>query len=404
MKRLTIALAAGALALSGLATAQTRDTAARPAPFGPVAYDASKETELRRMGAAVLFWSREERFRKFRAMQDIFPTHVVQAGSRTRPLPAGPALPIAEGDVEAYMTGQGATGILVLQNGKVRLERYAFGFGPGQRWTSFSVAKSFTSTLVGAAVRDGYIKSLDDPVTRYMPELAGSGYDGVSVRQLLTMSSGVRWNEDYADAGSDVARLYLQSTPPGSDPTITYMRNLPREAAPGTRWHYNTGETNLIGVLVSRATGRSLAAYLSEKIWRPHGMESDAYWQIDGNAAAPQDIGGCCLAVTLRDYARFGQFVLGGGQGVVPDGWFAEATQPRFTVGAEGAGFGYGYQWWTYPGSRFGAQGIFGQSITFDPATKTVVVMVGNWPTATGPQLSAARLAFLNKLFAAAAR
>lgn len=404
MKRLIGALAAGALALTGCAAAQERPAVTVAAPFGPVPYDVGRETELRRQGAQVLFWTAEQRVERFRAMERLFPSHIVQAGGRVRALPQGAPLPIAEGDIEAYMTASGAAGILLLQDGKVRLERYAFGFGPEQRWTSFSVAKSFTSTLVGAAVRDGAIRSLDDPVTRYVPDLAGSGYDGVTVRQVLTMSSGVRWDETYTSPTSDIARLYLQATPPGSDPTIHYLRTLPREAAPGTRWRYNSAETNLIGVIVSRATGKSLAAYLSEKIWRPYGMEADAFWQIDGNAAAPQNIGGCCMSVSLRDYARFGQFVLEGGRGVVPDGWFAEATRPRFPVGAEGAGFGYGYQWWTYPGGRFGAQGIFGQSITIDPARKLVLVIVGNWPSATGRELGAARQTFVEKLFEAAAR
>src|SRR3546814_2634731 len=125
------------------------------------------------------------------------------------------------------------------------------GYGPEGRWTSFSVAKSFTSTLVGAAVKDGYIKSLDDKVSAYIPGLKGSAYDDVSVRQLLTMTSGVKWNEDYTDPKSDVAQFNLQAPVPGEDITVSYMKRLPREAPAGSKWVYKTGETNLIGVLVS---------------------------------------------------------------------------------------------------------------------------------------------------------
>jgi CubicO group peptidase (beta-lactamase class C family) len=140
-----------------------------------------------------------------------------------------------------------------------------------------------------------------------------------------------------------------------------------------------------------------LAAYLSEKIWRPYGMEADAYWMIDPSG---QEVGGCCLSVTLRDYARMGQLALEGGRGIVPADWFAAATSEKASVGRPG--FGYGYQWWTYPHGRFGGNGIFGQSVTVDPASRTVVAIVGAWPRATDRALSAERSAMLAKLFGAA--
>ena len=160
-------------------------------------------------------------------------------------------------------------------------------------------------------------------MTRYIPDLAGGGYDGVTVRQLLTMTSGVKWNEDYTDPKSDVARMFSEPVPAGQDPTVAYMKKLPRETAPGTKWVYKTGETNLIGVLVERATKKTLADYLSEKMWKPWGMERDAFWMVN---PAGHEVSGCCLSVSLRDYARMGLFALSGGKGVVPDGWFAAAT------------------------------------------------------------------------------
>ncbi len=393
MKRSILILAT--LALTGCASINI-DTA--PVLAGQ-AFDPAAEAHIRQAGGEILFWNQTQRDANFRNMEGSFPGHVVKAGGRVHPLPAGPVLPISDGDVDAYMTSQNVAGLIVLQDGKVRLERYARGFGRDGRWTSFSVAKSFTSTLVGAAIRDGYIKSVDEPVTRYLPDLAGSGYDGVTIEQLLTMTSGVRWNEDYTDPNSDVAQMYAKPVPAGVDPIIAYMRTLPRADAPGTKWVYKTGETNLIGTLVQRATGKPLANYLSEKVFKPYGMEHDGFWMID---QAGHEVGGCCLSVSLRDYARMGQFVLEGGKGVVPDDWFAKATTAHAPIGAPD--FGYGYQWWTYPQGRYGAQGIFGQSITIDPAHRVVIAMVSAAPKASDRAYSLARFAFMQKLFEATAR
>ena len=383
-----IRLIIGALALAGAALT----------PVQGIGQVATSEAQQRQVGAEILFWSQAQRDANFPAMEKLFPGNTIKASTHARVLPAGVKLPIPAVDVDAFMSSMNVAGLIVLQNGKVRLERYARGLTEQGRWTSFSVAKSFTSTLVGAALKDGYIKSVDDPVTRYIPELAGSGYDGVTVAQLLTMTSGVKWNEDYTDPKSDVARMFLEPVPAGVDPTVYFMRKLPRDTAPGTTWVYKTGETNLIGVLVRRATGKSLVAYAEEKIWKPAGMERDGFWMTDQTHA---EVSGCCLSVSLRDYARFGQFVLEGGHGETAKGWFADATSPHATVAP--GGFGYGYQWWTYPEGRYGAVGIFGQGILIDPATKTVVAMVSAAPKASDRTASAQRLAFGQRLIEAAA-
>lgn len=391
-------LIAGALALPGCAASPSATAPTVTVPqAGPVRITAANSDQLRQVGAAVLFWSQAQRDANFPHMERIFPGNVVKAGSRVRALPPGAPLPVAASEIDAFMAAQNVAGLIVVQDGKVRLERYARGLTPQGRWTSFSVAKSFTSTLVGAVIKDGHIASVDEAVTRYIPELVGSAYDGVSIAQLLTMTSGVRWNEDYTSPTSDVARMYATPPPAGVDPTVAYMRTLPRESAPGTKWVYKTGETNLIGVLVSKATGKSLAAYLSDKIWKPYGMQADGFWMVDPSR---QEIGGCCLSVTLRDYARMGQLALDGGAGLVPPGWFATATGPRAALPRPG--YGYGYQWWTYPENRYGAQGIFGQSVMIDPAKRLVIAIVSAWPKATDRQLTADRAAFQAKLIAAA--
>lgn len=337
--------------------------------------------------ADVLSWKQDQRDAAFRAMDRItlLATHAEIAPSATPlPLPAGK--PLVVPGIDQYMARQRAAGLVILQDGKVRLERYGLGFDAKGRWTSFSVAKSFTSTLVGAAVQDGYIKSLDDKVSQYIPGLRGSAYDDVSVRQLLMMSSGVKWNEDYEDPNADVARFNNAKPEGGLDATVSYMRKLPRAHPPGEVWHYNTGETNLIGVLVSSATGKKLSEYLQEKIWQPAGMEAKATW-LEGKTG--HEIAGCCLQAATRDFARFGLFVLAGGQAggkqIVPADWFAQATTKQKDIGRPGKG--YGYQWWTYDDGSVAAQGIFGQGIFIDPKRKLVIASNADWTRATlGPE------------------
>lgn len=331
----------------------------------------------------VLFWTQDQRDASFRAMEKIVKTNTIGAGGPVHPLTTGKPITL-DINIDAFMQHQRNAGLIIIQDGRIRFEKYALGYGPQGRWTSFSVAKSFTSTLVGAAIKDGAIKSLEDKVTVYMPDLKGSPYDDVTVRQLLTMTSGVKWNEDYTDPKSDVALFNLQKPEPGVDVTVSYMRTLPREAPAGSKWVYKTGETNLIGVLVSSATGKTLSAYLSEKVWKPFGMETDAVWML---GATDHEISGCCISATLRDYARFGVFILGGavacGKNVLPDDWLPHATTKQADIGEPGRG--YGYQWWTYDDGSFAAQGIFGQGIFIDPKRKLVIASNGNWPTATDP-------------------
>ena len=351
----------------------------------------------------VLFWTLEQRDGAFRTM-DWFSfmaeSRVIAAGSDVLPLPEGEPLSIAM-DVDKYMQEQRTSALVIVQDGKVRMEKYGLEFGPDGRWTSFSVAKSLTSTLVGAAIKDGYIKSIDDKVSDYIPGLKGSAYDDVSIEQLLTMTSGVRWNEDYEDKNSDVARFNNHQAEPGEDATVSYMRTLPREAPAGSKWVYKTGETNLIGVLVSSATGKNLSDYLSEKIWAPYGMQQDGSWILGSTG---HEISGCCIQAATRDFARFGLFILGGakvdGQSILPKNWIADATTKQVGIGRPGRG--YGFQWWTYDTGSFAAQGIFGQGIFIDPERNLVIASNSNWPRATDyPGVGAQREAFYEAVLAA---
>src|SRR6266446_654541 len=330
----------------------------------------------------------------FRNIDRLFPTRTVPASLQPLPLSRA-AAPLTdvhftdqgrEYDLDAYLKLNRIAAILVLQDGRVKLERYRFGNTDRTRWMSMSIAKSITSTLVGAALKDGFIRSLSDSVTRYVPPLKGTAYDGVSVRDVLMMASGVRWNETYSDPTSDRRRLLEAqiSQVPGS--ALAVMKSLPRAAAPGTTSNYNTGETQVLAEVLRAAVKRPLATYLSERIWSRFGMEADANWWLDSPDGT--EIGGSGVSAKLREYGRFGHFVRGGGvaagDSILPASWVREATTPKTLRG--GAAVDYGYLWWTgaTPASRrdgaFMAIGIHGQYLYVNPVAKIVIVVWGARP------------------------
>lgn len=353
--------------------------------------------------ADVLNWSQAQRQAHFPHMEAILPHRTVRAGGKVHALPKGKPLSLSilkDGKpqtLDAWMAADQTAGLLVLQNGRIRLERYGPTLDRKGHWASFSVTKSITSTLYGAALKDGYIKSLDDSVSTYLPEMKGSAYDGVSIRNLLTMTSGVKWSENYMDPQSEVARMYATPADPGLDPIVSFMRHLPRESEPGTKWNYKTGETDLAGILLVRATGKSLSDYLSDKIWRPYGMERDGTWMINEQGNEP---GGCCFSAGLRDLGRFGQFILdggkAGGKSVLPDDWLPAATSTQMQIGRPG--MAYGYFWWTNEDGSFDARGIFGQGIHIDPSRKLVVVLLAAWPAVFDMDHAAGRMTLIDAI------
>ncbi len=328
-----------------------------------------------------LLWSQPEREVAYRNMENLYVTAPVKRGEKVRDLAkAASELNVSythEGKAmtaDTYMETSHMSGLLVIKDGQIVLERYRAGFTPDQRWTSFSVAKSVTSTLVGAAVHDGYIKSLDDPVTRYIPQMKGGSYDRVTIRQLMTMTSGIRWNEDVNDFNSDYMRLF-------SSDFVAMMMDRPQIHPAGSTFYYNTADTNLLGTIVMQATKKPLAEYLSEKIWAPYGMEKDAAWLL----VSGKETGGACISMTLRDYGRFGEFIRQGamidGKSIVPAGYIADATRGHTATGW-GSAPGYGYQWWVNEDKSFRALGVFGQYIYVDPASNLVIVGLGAWDSA----------------------
>ena len=359
-------------------------------------------TEALPTNTSILFWTPAETQVGFRSIDKVMPQLVrtVKRGPAVRALPAalGPELEIrfehngTAFTTDSYMEKNRVSGIIIVKDGQVLLERYGLGRQPDDRWISFSVTKSLTSTLIGAAIKDGLIRDIDDTVDEYVTEMKGSVYAGVSIRQLLTMSSGVKWNEDYTDPESDVARLGRVMFDGEPSPILAYMRRLKRAQPAGEVFKYSTGETDLAGYVLSRAVGMSMSDYLSKKIWAAYGMEQDAIWLTDSSG---HERGGCCLNMTLRDYARIGLFMLEDGAGVTPTGWVQEASSKHLPVDPGDPNRGYGYFWWT-DGNAYAASGIFGQRIHIEPEYGVVIAINSAWPVASGAEYSLARSAFVH--------
>jgi CubicO group peptidase (beta-lactamase class C family) len=293
-------------------------------------------------------------------------------------------------DLFDYLADNRVAGLLVLKKGKVVLEDYELGITPQTRWISFSMAKSVASTLVGAALKQGLIASLDDPIIHYVPALKGGVYDVVTVRNLLQMASGVKWDETYTDPRSDRRKLLDLQLLGKPGVILKFMRQLPRAAAPGSVFHYSTGESFLIGAVLEGATHRPLATYLSETLWSRLGMESDATWWVESPGG--MGLAGSGLGATLRDYGRIGLFVQSGGlidgKSIVPDNWFRDSGSPHSFSGKQ---VDYGYLWWPLPAGdpinkgAFEARGIFGQHLYINPAEELVIVVLAAHPKPSAP-------------------
>ena len=345
--------------------------------------DPADDAEYLGAPTSLLTWSPKEQVASYRNSDKIFWTRTVTAGDAAYPLPYAKVdlddTVIRSGDaamtVDAYFKQQAVAGLLVIKDGKILYERYGLGNDADSKWISYSVAKSVVSMLIGAAIQDGYIKSVDESVTTYLPRLTGSAYDGASIANLLQMASGVAWNEDYADPNSDVATASWETVS-----LYDFLAEKPRVAEPGATFNYNTAETNLAGTLLRSAIGNNLSIYLSEKIWRPFGMEADATWNLTEPGGG--EFGGCCINATLRDYGRIGLFALANGRladgtEVLPAGWMDASTQP-----SEGYG-GYGYFWWLDGPGAFSASGIFGQGIYINRAENVVIAIHSARPVAS---------------------
>lgn len=330
----------------------------------------------------------------FTHMAEIFPARMVPASGNPRPLPAGTPLALPgrfqafgkEHGVAQYLGDTGTDSLLVLQDGRLVFEQYFQGMTAQTPHISWSLAKSLISALIGVAVQDGKIASVDDPVDRYAPELRGTAYAGVPLRDVLHMSSGVRFDENYDSDDADVVRLARTLVLGGS--FNAYAKKLEREARPGTRRHYSSFDTQVLAMVLRGATGQTVGGYLQDKLWHPMGAEHDAWWLVDSDG---MEMGFGGFNAVPRDFARFGQLYLDqgavDGRQLVPAAWIREsvamsAPHLRPQPGqANELGIGYGYQWWVpEDGARdYMGIGVYNQFIYISPATRTVIVkMSGN--------------------------
>jgi CubicO group peptidase (beta-lactamase class C family) len=322
-------------------------------------------------------------------LDEVFEGRLVRRGLTPSPLARAPSEPTLrytfQGEpltLDDYLTRHPATGLLVARGDTILVERYQYGRTDRERLTSWSMAKTVTSMLIGIALAEGRLRSVDDPAATYVRGLAGSEYGRTSLRNLLQMSSGVRFLEEYSGR-DDVSRLandtFIQRGPGGVEAVTPFNE---RAVPAGTKFSYASVETQVLGLVLRNATGRPVAEYLSEKIWQPMGAEADATWLVD---RAGQESTFCCLNAVLRDYARLGLLLAHDGQSrgrqIIPAAWIRDATsvrpeQAHLRPGTATPFFGYGYQVWIFPGERrmFALLGVRGQAIYVDPASKLVMV------------------------------
>jgi len=360
--------------------ATTRDMAATGAEPGPRFTAGGPEADA--LGAAAgyptgdrtTFYDVGSAVGSHSHMDEIFPSRLVHKA----PVPSRLAR-VAEPRIPAlddYLARSLTTGLLIARGDTILVERYQYDRSDRHRFTSWSMAKTVTAMLIGIAIAEGHIRSVDDPAVAYVPELAGTEYGRTSLRHLLQMSSGVRFREDYSgndDSITLVMNTYLLRGVGGPSAVTSFNE---RAAPAGTRFYYSSAESQVLGLVLRGATGRPPAEYLQSRIWQPIGAEADATWLVDNSG---QEATFCCLNAVLRDYARLGLLMAHDGnwrgRQVIPAAWVMEMTTTQPGQPRPGA-FGYGYQTWILPGERrmFMFWGVRGQRIYVDPRSKLVMV------------------------------
>ncbi len=347
-----------------------------------------------------LYWPPQFQAYGYRVVDQLFASRTVRRGPSVLPLPRGPeprdfvyrSAGVVR-TIDDFMIHNVVAGLLVIKDGAIVLERYGLGLAESDRWSTMSTVKSISAMLVGAAVHDGLLPGIDVTVGSYVPMLAGTAYGEVSVRHLLTMSSGIAWSEVYADPDSDVNRYSAALARREAGAVLRQLAVLPRQDAPGTRWQYNTGNSFLLGCVLRQAVGRPLADYLSERIWQPAGMEFDAFYTVESPEG--QEIAGSRAGMALRDLGRFARFVLDDGciaaARVLPEGWVDAAFEPAFRFSGADLDVlgvrsnrlaGYGYSWWIGEDGCASALGFAGQRILIDRAERFAVVTLSAFPQA----------------------
>ena len=329
----------------------------------------------------------------FRNMDEIFTTRSVPRSGRVWPLPrADRVLDFKyefegrEYTPEQFLDRTYTNALLVMKDGRIVSETYRNNTNESTRFIGWSMTKSIVGLLVGCALRDRHIQSIDDPIVRYLPELKGGGYDGATIKHVLQMRSGVDYEERY-DFGNPgiAARNHEQALVTNVVRFADAARTIKRAHAPGSVWQYKTLDTAVLGWLLERVTGNTLAAYSARQLWEPLGAERDGFFIMDGEPGVGREFSGAGFNATLRDYARIGLMMLNEGRAngreIIPASWVRDSVRP-----AGGPGPGYGYQWWISPDAQsYQAIGLQGQFIHVDPTTRTVIVKLSYFPPGETP-------------------
>ena len=348
--------------------------------------DLEEATDERMLFVTSLFTGVEQ-YETFNRLEEIFPSNVMTASSLPHTFPVGETIELPQSydyngqslDTRTFLEETDTAALLVIMDGAIRYQNYWLTGGPDVRWMSMSVGKSFVSALIGIAIEEEHIGSIEDPITQYVPSLVGSAYDGVRIKDILQMSSGASWNEDYSDPESDIMRFIVTF---GSGASMNdFTATLVREREPGTYNYYNSSDTQALGMLLVEATGQGLAAYAQDRLWEPLGMEMDGYWITD-DTGMEMAAGG--LQVIARDYAKLGQLYLNKGSWngvqIVPAAWVIASVTPDapHVMPGRDPGFplGYGYQWWVPEGDEgeYAAIGVYNQFIYVNPTKRLVIV------------------------------
>ncbi|MEO0435623.1 MAG: serine hydrolase [Pseudomonadota bacterium] len=345
--------------------------------------------KIQRLRWATSLFSGAEQYEQFSSIPELLPTSKLEPAAEPFIWPEGKMISLPDTfdhsgraiRVAEFLAETDTSALLLIKDGEIRSENYYLTGGKDVQWISFSVAKSFISALVGIAVSEGHIKSIEEPASAYLPELAGSGYEGVRIKDILQMSSGASWNEDYSDFDSDINRMGRVFALGGS--LDEFITTLSRDFDPGTYNRYNSTDTQVLGRLLVATTGRSISEYMTEKLWHPIGAEAPGYWILDNYGMEMAFAG---YNATARDYAKLGFLYLNDGnwfgQQVIDAEWVRAsltADAPHLEPGDNPASnnvFGYGFQWWLFDGDDedYSAIGVYNQFIYVNPAERVVIV------------------------------
>lgn len=345
--------------------------------------------KIARLQFAMNMFSGKEQVERFRSIEKYFPTREIMPGSNLTHIPKTNSIDLAETytfngkthNTEDLIKETDITGLMVIKNDSILFEEYYQENTVTDHIIGWSVTKSFVSALIGIAIEEGHINGINDSVYQYLPELKGSAYEKITIKNLLQMSSGISWNEDYSDRDSDINR-FGRTLALGRS-FESFVKTLKYDTPQGTFNRYNSSDTQVLGMIISRATGTTVSDYLEKKLWQPLGMEQKGYWVIDNQG---NEFAAAGLSASLVDYAKFGLLFLHdgvlNGQQLISKEWVSKSITPDAQHLLPGLNensnndFGYGFQWWVFDGDdgEYAAMGIYNQLIYINPKRNIIIV------------------------------